>query len=45
MTKINASKREVQRIRVYNFYNANKSLGKMFTVRHFMAEKVQKRTI
>ena len=45
MTKINASKREVQRIRVYNFYNANKSLGKMFTVRHFMAEKVPKSTI
>jgi hypothetical protein len=45
MTKINATKEESLRIRVYKFFNENKSLGKMFTVRHFMAEQVPRSTI
>jgi transposase len=45
MTKINTSKEEALRIRVYAFFNKNKKLGKMFTVRHFMAENVPRSTI
>ena len=30
---------------MYKFFNENKSLGKMYTVRHFVAEKVTRRTI
>ncbi|RNA43149.1 hypothetical protein BpHYR1_020691 [Brachionus plicatilis] len=41
MTKINSSKDEALRIRVYAFFNENRSLGKIFTVRHFMAKKFQ----
>ena len=40
-----ATKEETLRNRVYRFFNENKSLGKMYTVRHFMAEQIPKRTI
>ena len=45
MTKINSSKEEALRIRVYAFFNENRSLGKIFTVRHFMAEKIPRSTV
>jgi predicted DNA-binding protein (UPF0251 family) len=45
MTIINLSKEEALRIRVYAFFNENKLFGKVFTVRHFMAEQVPRRTI
>ena len=45
MTIINSSKEEALRIRAYAFFNENRSLGKIFTVRHFMAEKVPRSTV
>ncbi|RMZ96734.1 tripeptidyl-peptidase 2 [Brachionus plicatilis] len=45
MTKINSSKEEALRIRVNAFFNENRSLGKIFTVRHFMAEKNPRSTV
>ena len=30
---------------MYNFFNENKSLGKIDTMRHFVAEKCPRRTI
>lgn len=39
------SKQEQQRKRVYEFYLANCSEGKTYTVNHFLAEKMPKRTI
>lgn len=39
------SKQEQLRKRIYEFYLANRSSGKMFTVDHFNAEKIPKRTI
>ncbi|RNA06641.1 hypothetical protein BpHYR1_037486 [Brachionus plicatilis] len=45
MTKINSSKEEALRIRVYAFFNENRSLGKIFTVRHFIAEKNPRNTV
>lgn len=45
MTEKFVSKEETLRNRVYEFFEENKSLGKMFTVRHFMAENVPKSTV
>ena len=45
MAKNNYSKEEDLRKRVYKFYNENKALGKIHTVKHFMAENVPRRTI
>ena len=45
MTKINSSKEEAPRIRMYEFFNENRSLGKIFNVRHFMAEKNPRSTV
>ena len=39
------SKQEQRRKRVYEFYEDNRDKGKTFTVKHFLAEKVPKRTI
>ncbi len=36
----NISKQEALRIRVYKFFEDNKKFGKMYTVNHFLAEKV-----
>ena len=44
MTEKFVSKEETIRNRVYEFFE-NKSLGKMLTVRHFMAENVPKSTV
>lgn len=40
-----ASKQHVLRERVVNFYELKKSMGKKFTVEHFMAERVARSTI
>ena len=40
-----SSKQEAQRKRVYEFYLANRSQGKIFTVNHFKAENFARRTI
>ncbi|RNA39015.1 tripeptidyl-peptidase 2 [Brachionus plicatilis] len=45
MTNINSSKEEALRIRVYTFFNENRSLGKIITVRHFMAAKIPRNTV
>ncbi|RMZ92758.1 tripeptidyl-peptidase 2 [Brachionus plicatilis] len=45
MIKKNSSKEETLRIRVFAFFNENRSLGKIFTVRHFMAEKIPRSTV
>ncbi|RMZ96900.1 hypothetical protein BpHYR1_018793, partial [Brachionus plicatilis] len=37
--------KEALRIRVYAFFNENRSLEKIFTVRHFMAEKIPRSTV
>lgn len=39
------SKEDTLRKRVYNFYFQNRDKGKTFTVNHFLAEKIPKRTI
>ncbi|RNA06386.1 tripeptidyl-peptidase 2 [Brachionus plicatilis] len=44
MIKINSSKEEALRIRVYAFFNENRSLRKIFTIRHFMTEKIPRST-
>ena len=36
------SKQEEKRTRVYNFYIANKNLGKKYTWHHFKKEKMAK---
>ncbi|RNA04299.1 hypothetical protein BpHYR1_021402 [Brachionus plicatilis] len=41
MINIKSSKQEAFRIREYAFFNENRSLGKIFTLRHFMAEKIR----
>ena len=43
--KINPNSLEQRRKRVYEFYLENMSLGKTYTVKHFAAEKISKRTI
>lgn len=45
MTKISRNLEEQRRERVYKFYFENKSKGKMFTVNHFLNERISKRTI
>ncbi|RNA14881.1 tripeptidyl-peptidase 2 [Brachionus plicatilis] len=45
MTKINLSKEAAFKIRVYAFFKENRSLGKILTVRHFMAEKIPRSTV
>uniref|UniRef100_A0A914D739 Transposase n=1 Tax=Acrobeloides nanus TaxID=290746 RepID=A0A914D739_9BILA len=40
-----ASHRNTLRARVYNFYSKNIQSGKLYTVRHFMAEEVPKTTL
>ena len=45
MLATNLSKQEAFRIRVYKFFEDNKKFGKMYTVNHFLAEKVPRRTI
>ena len=40
-----SSKQESVRKHVYNFYIDNKSMGKKFTVNHFLAEKIPQSTI
>ncbi|RNA17927.1 tripeptidyl-peptidase 2 [Brachionus plicatilis] len=40
---MNSSKVEALRIRLYAFFNENRSLGKIFTVKHFMAEKIPRK--
>ena len=39
------SEQELRRKRVYEFYLANKSEGKTFTIKHFEAKNIPKRTI
>jgi hypothetical protein len=39
------SKQQIQRERVYKFYNEHKDNRKLFTVNHFKAEHIPKRTI
>ncbi len=39
------TKEEALRNRVYKFFFENKAKGKIYTVNHFMAEKVPRRTI
>ena len=39
------SKQIVTRKRIYEFYLANRNLGKLYTVNHFLAERVSKRAI
>ncbi|RNA29361.1 hypothetical protein BpHYR1_047942 [Brachionus plicatilis] len=43
MTKKNSSKEEALRICVYAFFNENRSLGKIFTMSYFMAEKIPRK--
>ena len=45
MVRINNSRQELSRERVYNFYIENKSLGKRYTINHFKAENFPERTI
>ena len=45
MVRINNSRQEHSRERVYNFYIENKSLGKRYTINHFKAENFPERTI
>ena len=45
MVRINNSRQELSRERVYNFYIENKSLGKRYTINHFTAENFSERTI
>ena len=45
MVAKNSSKQEALRIRVYKFFEANKELGKIYTVNHFTAEKVPRSTV
>jgi hypothetical protein len=40
-----ASHENTLRARVYNFYSKNIQSGKLYTVRHFMAERVPKTTL
>ncbi|RNA44854.1 tripeptidyl-peptidase 2 [Brachionus plicatilis] len=39
------NKKEALRIRMYAFSNENRSLGKIFTVRQLMAEKIPRSTV
>ena len=43
--KVNLKSKEERRKRVYEFYIENITLGKSYTVKHFLAEKIPKRTI
>ena len=45
MVRINNSKQELLRERVYNLYIENKYLGKVYTYNHFKAEIVPKSTV
>jgi hypothetical protein len=45
MVAKNVSKQEALRNRVYKFFEENKNLGKSYTVKHFTAEKVPRRTV
>ena len=45
MSKKIDSKEDTFRKRMYEFFSKNKSEGKIFTVNHFIAEKVPRRTI
>lgn len=45
MCKKTISKQEATRKRVYEFYLANRSQGKKYTVVHFLAEEIPQRTI
>jgi hypothetical protein len=41
----NVSKQEALRNRVYKFFEKNKNHGKSYTLKHFTAEKVPRRTV
>ena len=45
MVRKNSSKQEALRLRVYKFFEQNKKLGKIYTVNHFTAEQVPRRTV
>ena len=45
MVAKNSSKQEALRIRVYQFFEKNKELGKIYTQNYFTAEKVPSRAV
>ena len=45
MVAKNVSKQEALRNRVYKCFEKNKNLGKSYTLKHFTAEKVPRRTV
>jgi len=45
MVKINSNTQELTRQRVYNFYFENRILGKNYTVKHFLKEKIPESTV